>query len=84
MYAFDYHRPTSVAEAAKLLASTPEAKLQSLAETLGTRPSEFWIVFSHVQGAESADILTRLKQNGYTMADWVERRAAGAVLLRQE
>ena len=64
--------------------ATPEAKLKSLAETLGTRPSEFWIVFSHVHGAESADILTRLKQNGYTMVDWVERRAAGAVLLRQE
>ncbi|HEU4928394.1 MAG TPA: hypothetical protein VFU38_01080, partial [Candidatus Krumholzibacteria bacterium] len=64
--------------------ATPEAKLQSLAETLGSRPSEFWIVFSHVHGAESADMLTRLKQNGYAMVDWVERRAAGAVLMRLE
>ncbi len=27
MYAFDYHRPQSVADAAKLLASNSEAKL---------------------------------------------------------
>ena len=34
MYAFDYHRPQSVAEAAKLLASTPEAKLLAGGHTL--------------------------------------------------
>jgi len=34
MYAFDYHRPTSVAEAAKLLASNTEAKLLAGGHTL--------------------------------------------------
>jgi aerobic carbon-monoxide dehydrogenase medium subunit len=34
MYAFDYHRPQSVAEAAKLLASSPEAKLLAGGHTL--------------------------------------------------
>ena len=61
---------------------SPEAKVKSIGDTIGGRPDEFWIVFSHVQGAESADIILRLKQNGYTMADFVERRAAGAVLMR--
>ena len=61
---------------------SPEAKVKSIGETLAGRPDEFWIVFSHVQGAESAEIIQRLKQNGYTMADWVERRAAGAVLMK--
>ncbi len=41
-------------------------------------------MFSHVHGAESAELIARLKQNGYVMADWVERRAAGAVLMRLE
>ncbi len=63
---------------------TPEAKMQSLAKTLGPQPTEFWIVFSHVHGTESADMLTRLKQNGYTMVDWIERRAAGAAFMRLE
>ncbi len=64
--------------------ATPEAKVQSLADTIAERPDEFWLVFSHVQGAESAEIIQRLKQNGYVMADWIERRAAGAVLMRLE
>ena len=34
MYAFDYHRPQSVAEAAKLLASNAEAKLLAGGHTL--------------------------------------------------
>ena len=34
MYAFNYHRPQSVAEAAKLLASSPEAKLLAGGHTL--------------------------------------------------
>jgi carbon-monoxide dehydrogenase medium subunit len=34
MYAFNYHRPQSVAEAAKLLASNPEAKLLAGGHTL--------------------------------------------------
>ena len=63
---------------------SPEAKIQSIAGTIAGRPSEFWLVFSHVQGAESADILQRLKQNGYVMTDWIERRAAGAVLMQLE
>ncbi len=63
---------------------TPEEKIQSLSSTLASRPSEFWIVFSHVQGPESALMLQRIKQNGYAMVDWVERRAAGAVLMRLE
>jgi hypothetical protein len=63
---------------------SPEAKIQSIAGTIAGRPSEFWLVFSHVQGAESAEILQRLKQNGYVMTDWIERRAAGAVLMQLE
>lgn len=61
---------------------TPEEKIQSLSKTLATRPQEMWIVFSHVHGLESAEIIQRLQQNGYTMVDWVERRSAGAVLMR--
>jgi len=34
MYAFDYHRPQSVADAAKLLASSPDAKLLAGGHTL--------------------------------------------------
>ncbi|MCI0451978.1 MAG: glycosyltransferase family 39 protein [Candidatus Latescibacteria bacterium] len=63
---------------------TPAEKIQSLSKTIGGRPQEFWVVFSHVHGAESAELIARLKQNGYVMADWVERRAAGAVLMRLE
>lgn len=63
---------------------TPEAKIKSLSQTIVDQPREFWIVFSHVHGSESADMMVRIKQNGYVMADWVERRAAGAVLMRLE
>lgn len=59
-----------------------ELKIQSLSKTIATRPSEFWIVFSHVHGTESGEMVQRLKQNGYEVADWIERRAAGAVLMR--
>lgn len=61
-----------------------EEKVQSLSDTIASKPSEFWIVFSHVQGTESAAIIQGLKQSGYTMVDWIERRAAGAVLMRLE
>jgi hypothetical protein len=61
---------------------TPDEKIQSLSKTLGTRPQEFWLVFSHVHGLESVELIQRLQQDGYTMVDWVERRAAGAVLMR--
>ncbi len=63
---------------------SPEEKIQSLSKTIAARPEEFWVVFSHVHGTESADMIARLKQNGYVMADWIERRAAGAVLMRLE
>ena len=63
---------------------SPEEKMKSLTKTLATRPQEFWIVFSHVHGSESAEIIQRIKMNGYTMVDWIERRAAGAVLMRLE
>jgi hypothetical protein len=61
---------------------TPEDKVKSISQTVGGKPPEFWVVFAHVHGNESAEIIARLKLNGYAMADWVERRAAGAVLMR--
>jgi hypothetical protein len=63
---------------------SPEAKVQSISQTLGTRPREFWIVFSHVQYGEDAQIVERLARNGFTSVDSVERPSAGAVLLRSE
>lgn len=52
--------------------------------TIVTKPSELWIVASHVYGSESADLVEILKQNDYTMVDSIERRDAGAVLLRRK
>jgi uncharacterized membrane protein len=67
-----------------LRSRTRDDILRSLAKTLTTRPGELWVVFSHVRGQESADIIDILKQNGYAVEDWVQERAAGAVLLRRE
>lgn len=63
---------------------TPEEMVQSFAKTFATKPTELWVVASHVHGSESVDIIEILKQNGYTMVDWIERRDAGAVLLRHD
>jgi uncharacterized membrane protein len=63
---------------------TPEEMVRSLAKTFVTKPKEMWIVASHVHGSESADVIEILKQNGYTMVDWIERRDAGAVLLQHQ
>jgi hypothetical protein len=62
----------------------PMEKAKSMYETLGFPPREFWIVFSHVQGVESSEIIQIMQQSGYTVADWIERRAAGAVLLQRQ
>jgi Dolichyl-phosphate-mannose-protein mannosyltransferase len=59
-------------------------KVVSVFKTLGSTPPEFWVVFSHVQGAESAEIMQILARAGYTTVDWIERRAAGAVLLQRQ
>jgi len=61
---------------------TPEDKVRSLAQAFATQPREFWIVFSHVSARESAEVIEVLKQGGYTVVDWIERRNAGAVLLQ--
>jgi hypothetical protein len=61
---------------------TPERKIASLAETLGTQPPEIWLVFSHVHGTESVDIIQRLRANGYELVEFAEWRAAGACLMR--
>jgi hypothetical protein len=63
---------------------TPEEMVRSFAKTFVMKPTELWIVASHVHGSESADIIEILKQNGYAMVDWIERRDAGAVLLRHD
>jgi len=61
---------------------TAERKIASLAETLGTQPPEIWLVFSHVHGTESVDIIQRLRANGYELVEFAEWRAAGACLMR--
>jgi hypothetical protein len=61
--------------------ATPEDKVRSLAHAFPKQPRELWIVFSHVSGREDAETVEVLKQSGYTVADWIERRNASAVLL---
>jgi hypothetical protein len=63
---------------------SPEAKVRSISETLGGRPREFWIVFSHVQFGENVQIVDRLARNGFSTVDSIERASTGAVLLRSE
>ncbi len=62
--------------------TTPQQKINSIAETLRMRPREFWLVASHVQGSESVDIIQILRASGYEIVEFAEWRAAGSVLMR--
>ncbi len=60
----------------------PADRVMSIFSTMAGKPQELWIVFSHVHGNESVDIVQRMQANGYQVADVTEARAAAAVLLR--
>lgn len=65
-----------------LRALAPEDKLASVAETLSGMPHEFWIIFAHVQGRESA-VIAQMLQREYVLLDQVGGNDALGILLRR-
>ena len=57
-------------------------RVASIFDTLADKPKELWMVFSHVHGRESVDIVLRMQANGYQIADMLETHGSAAVLFR--